>query len=126
MSDDDPWLHQAPIEQLLCYDLRHAWPRSAARPGARKPPRGEQVTWSRIAESGEWERVMWCTGGCGLRRVETFQVLTSGALRRTSMKYRRPAGYGRSRPDADTPLQPLDTEVLRGAIMTRMFPRLKW
>jgi hypothetical protein len=130
------WLAGTPVEALLCRDLRHAWPRPVAaarrsRKALAVPPSGPNIVW-RVLATGDGtaprvlQRVMSCTAGCGVRRTEVFVARGDRLVRtgRPVLKY--PSWYRRSRDQPDEPLEPLDTEVLRGSIITRMYPGLSW
>lgn len=139
MSDDtDEWLQRTPVEALLCRDLRHAWPRPTAG-GRRKrgepaglPPASPNIVWKVISAGSDTaprvlERTMSCTAGCGVRRVETFVVRSGGRLVRTGKpKMRYPSWYQRKRAEPDRPLDHLDPDVVRGNIVARLYPGLKW
>jgi hypothetical protein len=67
-----------PVAALMCRDLRHAWPRTT-RDIARL------VEWeATVVGAGgrivEGVRRMYCTGGCGVRRVEKVRRDRQGRL----------------------------------------------
>lgn len=132
------WIAATSVQALLCRDLRHAWPRptpaaARRRPGQdrRCPPSTQLIMWRMIADESPTsrrilERTMLCEAGCGVRRLETF-VVREGRLVRTGVpKFRYPPGYRRAREEPDTPLEPLDADVLRGSIVARLYPGLQW
>lgn len=120
------------LEVLQCRDLRHAWPR--AQPQTGKRPRTMQgiIEWRALSTRGDgtWERAqrtMWCSGRCQTRRVEVFYFRRDRTMIREGRpQLRYPHDYRRKRPDLDTPLADLDVELLRGAIIARLYPNLIW
>lgn len=137
--ETEKWLQQTPVAALLCRDLRHAWPRPPEpNPrAARKrrptdvPPSSDGIVWKVLATGSDisprvLQRIMLCGAACGVQRTETF-VVRSGRLVRTGkpvLKY--PSWYRRTRTEPDEPLEPMDSEVLRGNIVARLYPGLNW
>ncbi len=124
-QDTADWLDKATVETLQCKDLRHAWPRAQRRPGVKNLPTSAAITWKKLA-NGELERTMHCIGGCGTARIETFVYRGDRLTRIGRLRYRWADNFRRRRPEADTPLEALDTDVLRGQILTRLYPGLRW
>lgn len=133
-EDTIAWLAAAPVEALACRELRHAWPRAVMRRRggryAMVPPSDTGIVWeSDVGPRGVHlvRRTMTCTAGCGVRRVETFHVKPGAGLARVGTpRYLVPQGYRRRRPDPDTPLESLDGDLLRGTVMARLYPSLRW
>lgn len=141
-EDTQKWLATTPVEALLCRDLRHAWPRPPApaaggRRSSRKaavdgaPPSSENIMWSVLAAGTAssprvLERTMLCAAGCQVRRVEVFVVRADRLVRTGKPKLKYPSWYRRTRTDPDEPLERLDVEVLRGNIVTRLYPGIAW
>jgi hypothetical protein len=123
--DTQEWVSKASVAQLQCKDLRHSWPRAERRPGVRKLPATKSISWAPLP-SGELQRTMHCTGGCGTRRIETFVRRGERLVRVGVPRYKWADTFRRRRPDPDTPLEALDTDVLRGQILTRLYPALRW
>lgn len=124
-ADTEEWLGKATVEILQCKDLRHAWPRAQRRPGVKNLPTSPAIAWKRLP-SGELQRTMHCIGGCGTARIETFVYRGERLVRTGKPRYRWPDNFRRRRPEPDTPLERLDTDVLRGQILTRLYPGLTW
>lgn len=129
------WIEQTPVEALLCRDLRHAWPRPSAAATGRgaysdgRPPDGERITWKVLNAGGPTaprvlERTMVCV--CGVRRLEVFVVRDDRLVRTDRPKLKYPSWYRRTRAEPDEPLERLDADVLRGNIVARLYPGLKW
>jgi hypothetical protein len=132
-SDTADWIERAPLEALQCRDLRHSWPRGTRRPGVKKaPPSSELIVWKVITAAAaaggpaELERTMLCAGRCGTRRVESFIGRPGGLVRHGVPRDRYGPAYRRRRPEPDTPLERLDLDVLRGSIVQRLYPALRW
>lgn len=133
MNDDTAhWLDTAPLAGLQCRDLRHAWPRAQQRSSVRaRPPSTPLIVWKVLTVSAgrpvELERTMLCEGGCGVARVEVFVARKGGDLVRSGVpRYRHPKHYLRQRAEPDSPLERLDPDVLRGRLVARLYPALKW
>lgn len=139
---DQLWLQGARLEVLQCRELRHAWPRQhagvvkrrrrgGAAPAAALPMSEDGIEW-KVLQKGPptiLERTMTCTAGCKVRRVETFVIRagTGRLVRSGKPKMRYPRDYKRERPADDAPaLERLDPDVLRGGIIARLVPGLKW
>lgn len=144
VREDEEWIARAPLAVLQCRDLRHAWPRQTAAPKNRPaivprrgrtaaavllPPNSRGVSWE-VLEHGPpvvLRRLMLCTGRCGVRRVEDFVVRDGRLVRPGRPKLRYPAGYRRARPDPEGPRRDrLDPELVRGSIVHRLVPGLRW
>lgn len=100
----------------MCRDLKHAW----SRTNVMKP------TKFRNGRPVEAERTLTCLGKCGTERVERFDIFGDGRLARQSKpQYRRTKPYLITRePGEDR--SPVDTDSIRFALLTRMYPDLKW
>lgn len=136
----EKWLDLTPVEALLCRDLRHAWPRPNQNPlpAARRkpavpgvPPDTKWITWQLIAEQTPThprvlERTMICPACQGQTRIETFVVRHDRLVRTGVARYRPASWYKRSRAEDEDRLEPLDADVLRGSILTRLYPDLRW
>lgn len=117
---------QLPAQALMCRDLRHAWPRT---------PRdiARLVTFDPIVtdDAGrlvEGLRIMWCTGRCQVRRVDRVRRDRDGRLvrvGRATLRYPR-EGYRLGRPEAGVQAEPVDPDVVRDAVLRRMFPDIAW
>jgi hypothetical protein len=115
-----------PVAALMCRDLRHAWPRTT-RDIARL------VEWeATVVGAGgrivEGVRRMYCTGGCGVRRVEKVRRDRQGRLVRegkASLQYPKD-GYLLGRPEPGVEAEPVDADTIRDAVMRQMFPDLVW
>jgi hypothetical protein len=125
-DDTSDWLRETPLEALQCRDLRHAWPRAQARPRVRTAPRTAAISWQAVGD-GQLERTMLCEGGCGTRRIESFLRRRDGSLQRIGLpRYRHEKNYLRRRSEPDQPLERVDPDVLRGNLIARLYPALRW
>ncbi len=140
--ETEKWIAQTPVEALLCRDLRHAWPRpETATPGGRRrkppadrpgqPPDSANIVW-RVLSAGSassprvLERTMRCTAGCGVTRIEVFVARADRLVRTGKPKLKYPSWYRRTRAEPDTPLEAIDSDVLRGNIVARLYPDMRW
>lgn len=149
-SVDEQWIANTPVQALLCRDLRHSWPRPDAptdrygrgrrrtattgRPAGVPPDTANDngkvvIAWRQLAPataSGPQvlERIMWCA--CEVARVEEFVVRGGTMTRAGKPRYRHPSWYKRTRQHPDQPLAPLNTDLLRGSIVHRLYPDLQW
>lgn len=135
--DTVTWIAQTPVEALLCRDLRHCWPRpAAAGTGKRRyddgiPPSSPGIRWQVVSSGATTgprvlERTMSCDAGCGVRRREIFVVRDERLVRAGAPHLIYPAWYRRRRTEPDRPLESLDSDVLRGSIVARLYPGLTW
>jgi hypothetical protein len=119
----DDRLNALPTEALVCRERGHAWPRPNSTHQTFRP------TKTRLGRAVEAEREMECEGGCGRIRMETFDIQPSGRMARVGYtKYRQRSGttYLLTRPEGvETPPR-VDREEVRYALLTRMFPDLRW
>lgn len=101
---------------LICREVGHSWP-----PGVPLNPtvvRGKTVK--------EADRVLKCQRDCEVQRTEKYERSEYGGLVRYSSQYKYPDGYKLVRDDPTVPMERVSADQVRSALMTRMFPDLKW
>lgn len=127
------WAAHVSVSALQCRELRHSWPRAIPR-GARSRALGSSdgIEW-RVTASyadgrpAEAEREMTCTGGCGTRRIETFRFYPGGDMHREGMaRYAYDPDYLRPKASPGERMAPLPADAIRGFVVRRLFPGLKW
>lgn len=129
--ETEQWIRRTPLDAMICFDQkRHSWPRPTAAAGRRRdglPPNSKGITW-KLAEPGgpstprALERTMVCV--CGAQRKELFVVRGRTLVRSGKPGYKNP--HTRKRAAPDEPLEPLDADVLRGSMVARLYPGLRW
>lgn len=130
-SVDRDFLDHSPLPALECRTLRHMWPRMGrANRNARKLPTNDGTTWkiAGAVDAGRLlERRMICQGGCGTVRIEMFCVLRDGRMVRDGYpRYIYATGYLRKRDDDHDRLDPLGQDQIMGALVRRLYPKLRW
>lgn len=126
MVSADARLAQLTDAALMCRDLRHAWPRTPAQ--IRDLVEMEPTVVGAGKTLIEGVRRMYCTGRCGVRRIETVRRTRDGRLERIGKaRYEYPAaGYRLEPAEPGSYVEPLDPDMLRDAVLRRMFPDLDW
>lgn len=128
---DAEWAASVSVQALQCRELRHSWPRALPR-NTKSLPSSPSITWTVTAtyadgRPAEAQREMICNGGCRTRRVEVFRFLPGGAMTREgSARYRYDDTYRRPKSDDGSRLAPLPADTVRGFLVRRLYPQLKW
>ncbi len=119
-------LAELPDAAVWCRDLRHAWPRTQ-RDLARFVELEPLVLGAggRVVEA---VRTMYCTGRCGVRRVDKVRRTHNGGwerLGRPALRYPQ-SGYLLSKALPGQRVETVEPELVRDAVIRRMFPDLDW
>jgi len=103
---------------LECHSVRHCWARMSSGAVKLRPTR---IRRGRVEEA---EREMPCTAGCGVVRVETFEVTRDGRfIRLGKPHYKYTLPYLIKRGPGDVPVH---HDEYAFAIVQRQYPDMLW